>query len=83
MSFCYRMSLRQIVGMFIKFKWDKKNNEEIIDTEYLDREVNRAKKIGVEAYLKEKNETIASLIRRLNKTGCYASPITEIIVMEG
>lgn len=83
MSFCYRMSLRQIVGMFIKFKWDKKNNEEIIDTEYLDREVNRVKKIGVEAYLKEKNETITSLIRRLNKTGCYASPITEIIVTEG
>ena len=83
MSFCYRMSLRQIVGMFIKFKWDKKTNEEIIDTEYLDREVNRVKKIGVEAYLKEKNESIASLIRRLNKTGCYASPITEIIVMEG
>lgn len=83
MSFCYRMSLRQIVGMFIKFKWDKKTNEEIIDTEYLDREVNRVKKIGVEAYLKEKNESIASLIRRLNKTGCYASLITEIIVMEG
>ena len=83
MSFCYRMSLRQIVGMFTKFKWDKKNNEEIIDTEYLDREVSRAKKIGVEAYLKEKNETISSLIRKLNKTGCYASPITEIIVMEG
>lgn len=83
MSFCYRMSLRQIVGMFTKFKWDKKNNEEIIDTEYLDREVSRAKKIGIEAYLKEKNETISSLIRKLNKTGCYASPITEIIVMEG
>ena len=83
MSFCYRMSLRQIVGMFIKFKWDKKNNEEIIDTEYLDREVNYAKKIGIETYLKEKNETITSLIRRLNKTGCYTSPITEIIVMEG
>jgi hypothetical protein len=77
------MSLRQIVGMFTKFKWDKKNNEEIIDTEYLDREVNRAKKIGIETYLKEKNETITSLIRKLNKTGCYASPITEIIVMEG
>ena len=48
-----------------------------------DEEVKYAKKIGVEAYLKEKNETIASLIRRLNKTGCYASPITEIIVTEG
>lgn len=79
---CYRLNIRQIVGMFTKFKWDKKNNEEIIDTEYLDREVNRAKKIGIETYLKEKNETVASLIRKLNKTGCYASPITEIIVME-
>lgn len=83
MSFCYRMSIRQIVGMFIKFKWDKKNNEEIVDTEHLDREVKYAKKIGIEAYLKEKNETVASLIRRLNKTGCYTSPITEIIVTEG
>lgn len=79
---CYRISARQIAGMYVKFKWDKKNNEEIFDAELLEREVARINKIGYEAYLVEKNETISSFIRRLNKSDCYINPITSIMVME-
>ena len=80
---CYRISLRGIVGRVLKFKFDKKTGEELINEEMLEREVKRAKTIGYEAWLIEKNESIPSFIRMLNKNGCFMNPVTDIMVMEG
>ena len=80
---CYRISLRGIVGRVLKFKFDKKTGEELIDEKMLEREVERAKTIGYEAWLIEKNESISSFIRMLNKNGNFMNPVTNIMVMEG
>ena len=80
---CYRISLRGIVGRVLKFKFDKKTGEELIDEKMLEREVERAKTIGYEAWLTEKNESIPSFIRMLNKNGNFMNPVTNIMVMEG
>jgi hypothetical protein len=80
---CYRISLRGIVGRVLKFKFDKKTGEELINESVLEREVERAKTIGYEAWLTEKNESISSFIRMLNKNGNFMSPVTDIMVMEG
>ena len=80
---CYRISLRGIVGRVLKFKFDKKTNEELINESVLEREVERAKTIGYEAWLIEKNESVPSFICMLNKNGCFMNPVTDIMVMEG
>ena len=80
---CYRISLRGIVGRVLKFKFDKKTGEEIIDEKMLEREVKRAETIGYEAWLVEKGESYRSFIRMLNKNGNFISPVTDIMVMEG
>lgn len=80
---CYRISLRGIVGRVLKFKFDKKTGEELINESVLEREVERAKTIGYEAWLTEKNESIPSFIRMLNKNSNFMSPVTDIMVMEG
>lgn len=80
---CYRISLRGIVGRVLKFKFDKKTGEEIINEEMLEREVKRAKTIGYEAWLIEKKESLPSFIRMLNKNGNFMEPVTDIMVMEG
>lgn len=80
---CYRISLRGIVGRVLKFKFDKKTGEELINEEMLEREVKRAKTIGYEAWLIEKKESVPSFIRMLNKNGNFMSPVTDIMVMEG
>lgn len=80
---CYRISLRGIVGRVLKFKFDKKTGEELINEDMLEREVKRAKAIGYEAWLIEKNESVSSFIRMLNKNGNFMSPVTDIMVMEG
>ena len=80
---CYRISLRGIIGRVLKFKFDKKTGEELINEETLEREVKRAKTIGYEAWLIEKDESISSFIRMLNKNGNFMSPVTDIMVMEG
>ena len=79
---CYRISLRGIVGRVLKFKFDKKTGEELINEDMLEREVKRAKTIGYEAWLIEKNESVPSFIRMLNKNGCFMNPVTDIMVME-
>ena len=80
---CYRISLRGIVGRVLKFKFDKKTGEELINESILEHEVERAKTIGYEAWLIEKNESVPSFIRMLNKNGCFMNPVTDIMVMEG
>ena len=80
---CYRISLRGIVGRVLKFKFDKKTGEELINESVLEREVERAKTIGYEAWLIEKDESVRSFIRMLNKNGNFMSPVTDIMVMEG
>lgn len=80
---CYRISFRGIVGRVLKFKFDKKTGEELINEEMLEREVERAKTIGYEAWLIEKDESTRSFIRMLNKNGNFMSPVTDIMVMEG
>ena len=80
---CYRISLRGIVGRVLKFKFDKKTGEELINEETLEREVKRAKTLGYEAWLIEKDESVRSFIRMLNKNGNFMSPVTDIMVMEG
>ena len=80
---CYRISLRGIVGRVLKFKFDKKTGEELINEEMLEREVKRAKTIGYEAWLIEKKESLPSFIRMLNKNGNFMEPVTDIMVMEG
>jgi hypothetical protein len=80
---CYRISLRGIVGRVLKFKFDKKTGEELINESVLEREVERAKTIGYEAWLIEKDESTRSFIRMLNKNGNFMSPVTDIMVMEG
>ena len=80
---CYRISLRGIVGRILKFKFDKKTGEELINESVLEREVERAKTIGYEAWLIEKDESTRSFIRMLNKNGNFMSPVTDIMVMEG
>jgi hypothetical protein len=80
---CYRISLRGIVGRVLKFKFDKKTGEELINESVLEREVERAKTIGYKAWLIEKDESTRSFIRMLNKNGNFMSPVTDIMVMEG
>lgn len=80
---CYRISLRGIVGRVLKFKFDKKTGEELINESVLEREVERAKTIGYEAWLIEKDESTRSFIRMLNKNGNFMNPVTDIMVMEG
>ena len=80
---CYRISLRSIVGRVLKFKFDKKTGEELINESVLEREVERAKTIGYEAWLIEKDESVRSFIRMLNKNGNFMNPVTDIMVMEG
>lgn len=80
---CYRISIRGIVGRVLKFKFDKKTGEELIDEKMLEREVERAKTIGYEAWLVEKNESLPSFIRMLNKNSNFMNPVTDIMVMEG
>ena len=80
---CYRISLRGIVGRVLKFKFDKKTGEELINESVLEREVERAKTIGYEAWLIEKDESTRSFIRILNKNGNFMNPVTDIMVMEG
>jgi hypothetical protein len=80
---CYRISLRGIVGRVLKFKFDKKTGEELINETVLEREIERAKHIGYEAWLIEKNESVPSFIRMLNKNGNFMNPVTDIMVMEG
>ena len=62
---------------------NKKTNEEIINEELLERECKRINQIGYERWLIEKNESISSFIRMLNKQGNFINPVTSIMVMEG
>ena len=79
----YRISGKGIVGRVLKFKIDKKTGEEIINEELLEKECKRINQVGYERWLTEKNESVSSFIRMLNKQGNFINPITHIMVMEG